>query len=98
MPTHPIPADQLALLWAVIEAPADDAPRLVYADWLEEHGDPTQAEYIRAAVEMERWPSDDPRREPRRHWLDQRASERRKAWFAALGLTDRGGWVFHRGF
>src|SRR5436305_2053272 len=29
-------------LWAaVLEAPEDDAPRLVYADWLEEHGRPT---------------------------------------------------------
>jgi uncharacterized protein (TIGR02996 family) len=31
-------------------APADDAPRLVYADWLEEHGDLERAELIRHMV------------------------------------------------
>jgi uncharacterized protein (TIGR02996 family) len=33
-------ADEAALLAAVLAAPADDAPRLVYADWLTERGDP----------------------------------------------------------
>src|SRR4051812_5383520 len=36
-----------ALLAAIAEAPDDDAPRLVYADWLEEHGDDARAEFIR---------------------------------------------------
>ena len=36
-----------ALLRAVLEAPDDDAPRLVYADWLEEHGEAERAEFIR---------------------------------------------------
>jgi uncharacterized protein (TIGR02996 family) len=39
--------DREALLRAIIENPADDAPRLVYADWLDEHGDPDRAEFIR---------------------------------------------------
>jgi uncharacterized protein (TIGR02996 family) len=42
-----------ALLAAVCEAPADDTARLVYADWLDETGDPADAKraaYIRAAV------------------------------------------------
>ncbi|HET9989405.1 MAG TPA: TIGR02996 domain-containing protein, partial [Kofleriaceae bacterium] len=34
-----------ALLHAVIEHPDDDARRLVYADWLQQHGDP-QGELI----------------------------------------------------
>src|SRR5262245_62168156 len=39
------------VLWrAVIENPADDAPRLVLADWLDEQGDPDRAEFIRLAV------------------------------------------------
>src|SRR5207253_2059718 len=38
---------QQALIRAVVENPDDDLPRLVYADWLEEHGDPDRAEYIR---------------------------------------------------
>ncbi|VTU01083.1 Uncharacterized protein OS=Rickettsia bellii (strain RML369-C) GN=RBE_0110 PE=4 SV=1: LRR_6: LRR_6: LRR_6 [Gemmataceae bacterium] len=42
-----------ALLAAVCKAPADDTPRLVFADWLDETGDPADAKraaYIRAAV------------------------------------------------
>jgi uncharacterized protein (TIGR02996 family) len=34
----------LDAIWAV---PADDTPRLVYADWLEEHGQAAHAEFIR---------------------------------------------------
>jgi uncharacterized protein (TIGR02996 family) len=39
--------DERALLRTVIAAPDDDTPRLVYADWLEEHGRPERAELIR---------------------------------------------------
>jgi uncharacterized protein (TIGR02996 family) len=36
-----------AFLHAILEQPDDDAPRLVYADWLDEHGDAARAELIR---------------------------------------------------
>jgi uncharacterized protein (TIGR02996 family) len=36
-----------AFLQAIIESPDDDAPRLVYADWLDEHGQPVRADFIR---------------------------------------------------
>ncbi|HEY7315625.1 MAG TPA: TIGR02996 domain-containing protein [Gemmataceae bacterium] len=36
-----------AFLQAIREAPDDDAPRLIYADWLEEHGQTDRAEFIR---------------------------------------------------
>jgi uncharacterized protein (TIGR02996 family) len=39
--------DERAFLAAIKAAPADDAPRLVYADWLDEHGRHEQAEIIR---------------------------------------------------
>src|SRR3954471_9486928 len=32
----------------IIEHPDDDAPRLIYADWLEENGDQARAQFIRA--------------------------------------------------
>ena len=32
-----------AFLQAIRENPDDDAPRLIYADWLEERGDPRRA-------------------------------------------------------
>ena len=40
-------------LAAIIANPADDAPRLVYADWLEEHDGP-RGEFIRVQVELAR--------------------------------------------
>ena len=39
-----------SLLRAVLETPDDDLPRLVMADWFDEHGDPERAEYIRASI------------------------------------------------
>jgi uncharacterized protein (TIGR02996 family) len=39
------------LLAAVLDHPDDDAPRLRYADWLVENGDPSRAEFIRVQCE-----------------------------------------------
>jgi uncharacterized protein (TIGR02996 family) len=41
-----------ALLAAVCENPDNDTLRLVFADWLEENGDPERAEFIRVQVEL----------------------------------------------
>ena len=41
-----------AILRAVFDSPYDDTPRLVFADWLEEHGDPLRAEFIRLQCEL----------------------------------------------
>jgi uncharacterized protein (TIGR02996 family) len=38
-----------AFLKAIDEDPEDEAPRLIYADWLEEHGDP-RAEFLRTEL------------------------------------------------
>ena len=46
--------DEDALLRAVWDAPHDDAPRLVYADWLDEHGDPDRAQFVRLQCELAR--------------------------------------------
>ncbi len=43
--------DRDALLAGIRAAPDDDLPRLVYADWLEEHGDADRAEFIRLQCE-----------------------------------------------
>src|SRR6476619_554029 len=51
-------SDDAALLAAIRAAPADDAPRLIYADWLDEHGRPERAEFIRVQCELAR--RDDP--------------------------------------
>ena len=56
MPESPITDDE-AFVRAIVAAPGDDAPRLVYADWLDEHGDP-RGDYLRAELEWARpWQS-----------------------------------------
>ena len=51
--------DRDAILEAIFAAPEDDAPRLVYADWLDENGHPEQAEFVRRHIELFRTPIDD---------------------------------------
>ena len=46
--------DGEALIRSVLATPADDAPRLVYADWLEERGRAGDAEFIRVQIELAR--------------------------------------------
>jgi uncharacterized protein (TIGR02996 family) len=55
--------EQDALFAAILDAPDDNAPRLVYADWLDEHDQPERAEFIRVQVELARLPEGDPRKE-----------------------------------
>ena len=42
------------LLAAIISEPQDDVVRLVFADWLEEHGEADRAEFIRIQIELAR--------------------------------------------
>jgi uncharacterized protein (TIGR02996 family) len=44
------------LLAAILAAPDDDAPRLAYADWLDEHGEPERASFIRVQCKLARLP------------------------------------------
>jgi len=48
--------DRAALLAAIREAPSDDTPRLIWADWHEDGGRALYAEFVRAQVEMARLP------------------------------------------
>ena len=43
-------ASEEGLLQAIADEPEDDSHRLVYADWLEENGDPQRAEFVRVQV------------------------------------------------
>jgi uncharacterized protein (TIGR02996 family) len=51
-----------AFLRDIVENPDDDVPRLVLADWLEDHGQPGRAEFIRTQVQLSRLEEYDPRR------------------------------------
>jgi|GEM_PF-2621659 len=53
--------EHTAFINANIEDPEDDLPRLVYADWLEEQGDP-RGEFIRLQVQHAALPEYDPAR------------------------------------
>jgi uncharacterized protein (TIGR02996 family) len=86
---------------SIQEAPDDDAPRLIYADWLDEQGDATQtarAEFIRVQCELERLAED---AIERRAELEQRESalwkEHGKAWSAPLKPFSNK-FAFRRGF
>lgn len=46
--------DRAALLRAICLDPADDTVRLVYADYLDEHGEPEYAEFIRVQIQLAR--------------------------------------------
>lgn len=45
-------AEQKAIYAAILANPSDDAPRLIYADYLEEQGQTEQAEFIRKQIEL----------------------------------------------
>lgn len=49
-------SDREAVLKAILDDPADDLPRLAFADLCEEAGDVTRAEFIRVQLEQARLP------------------------------------------
>lgn len=50
--------DHQEFLRAISDAPACDATRLAYADWLEDHGEPHEARYLRTELELFALPLD----------------------------------------
>ena len=55
-----------ALLRARLDEPDNDLPRLVYADWLDDHGSPDRAELIRVQIELAGLPEEPPGADRRR--------------------------------
>jgi uncharacterized protein (TIGR02996 family) len=47
-------SDREALLRAICASPEEDTPRLMFADWLDEHGESERAEFIRLQCELAR--------------------------------------------
>ena len=90
-----------ALTRAICEAPDEDTPRLVFADWLDEHGEPDRAEFIRVQVRF----ADLLRRgDPDTQGLARRARElwsgHGKEWLSQLPRVQGLTWhdAFFRGF
>ena len=71
---------RIGFLAEILEHPDDDTPRLIFADWLDDHGEPDRAELIRLQVESAALPEGDPRavsrEEQRRGPADTRAGPR----------------------
>jgi uncharacterized protein (TIGR02996 family) len=78
--------EEEAFLQAVIENPEDDAPRLIFADWLEEHGQPERAEFIRVQCELARLPEQEHRRKELLAREQGLLKEHEKEWTAPLSL------------
>jgi uncharacterized protein (TIGR02996 family) len=70
--------DEDAFIRAIQAAPNDAAPNLVYADWLEEQGQPLRAEYLRLMVEVAKPPT------------KSLEDEQRRRRFAELGYSHTG--------
>jgi uncharacterized protein (TIGR02996 family) len=96
------PMTDEAFLQAITAAPHDDAPRLVYADWLDEHGSPAgaaRAEFIRAQVALARLPAAEPRRAELHRRSLELLDEHRDTWRASLPRLQGVSWHrFWRGF
>jgi uncharacterized protein (TIGR02996 family) len=83
-------------LRAIIENPTDDPPRLAYADWLHEQGDP-RGEFIRVQCELEPLDFDSPQRDKLWERSSELFKEYGKEWTKPYGKPglDAG---FRRGF
>jgi uncharacterized protein (TIGR02996 family) len=88
---------EAVFLQVIHDHPHDDAPRLVYADWLEERGDP-RAEFIRLQITLAGMPDDDPRRDEAFERADELVGRHGKAWCAAVPRRFRDCRSFDRGF
>jgi uncharacterized protein (TIGR02996 family) len=88
------------LLRAVFAHPEDDAPRLAYADWLDESGgEPERAALIRVQCELARLPADDPRADDFRRQEVKLLRGRKLKWRAGLPRWRGVVWGdFSRGF
>jgi len=89
-----------AFVQSIVEHPADDAPRLIYADWLQERGDAesaARAEFIRLQCLLEHATEADPCRPAWQARMDELLGQHGRAW--SQGVRGRVSWYgFRRGF
>src|SRR5437588_8349072 len=86
-----------AFLQDIIEHPEQDAPRLIFADWLEEQGESDRAEFIRLQVRLARLGEEDPGRPELEDRAGDLLAEHEEEWAGPLrGLALD--WRFRRGF
>lgn len=88
-------------LSAIHADPDDESLRLIYTDWLDEHGDDVgraRAELIRAQCELERLPAEERRRALQKR-VRSLVKEHGKVWTEPMRKAKLGkDWRFRRGF
>ncbi|HKB34812.1 MAG TPA: TIGR02996 domain-containing protein, partial [Gemmataceae bacterium] len=83
-------------LQAIIEEPDDVGLRLIFADWLDERGDP-RGEFIRVQCLLEEIEEDDPRRVELKTRERELLAAHEREWLGELdGRVSK--WTFRRGF
>jgi uncharacterized protein (TIGR02996 family) len=73
--------EEAPFIEGIAAAPADEALRLVYSDWLEEHGDDARAAYLRAELAHFRTPYDE---RPENKWAEDGRQEDK--WWEMPGV------------
>ena len=76
--------DEQPFLDAIFDRYADDRPRLVYADFLDDAGEPERAELIRVQLALSRLGEDDPRRPQLKDREAELLNRNRAAWTSHL--------------
>jgi len=89
-------SDQQAFMNSIIDDPDDDLPRLIYADWLEEQGNP-RGEFIRLQCAMAELPWYDPGQKALEFRANQLRKKHQREWVEELDLVNRN-IDFQRGF
>jgi uncharacterized protein (TIGR02996 family) len=87
-----------AFLADIVAHPDDDAPRLIYADWLDDHGKADRAEFIRLQCRIVRAPADHPDLEAWRQREAQLLRRHGSLWSRPLPYRPYFNSPFHRGF
>src|SRR5262245_33263181 len=91
-------SDRHALLRAIAQAPDDDVVRLVFADWLDDHGEADRAAFIRLQCQAIHRPDWCPER-AWMLWQADRLLERHPEWRSDLPRLEGITWGrFERGF
>ncbi len=91
---------EASFVQAIVSDPDDDTTRLVYADWLEEHGDEDardRADFLRLQIGLARDRADSPRRREQAFRARQLLDRHQEQWLEPYRRFELHDWQFARG-